>query len=84
MDDGSSQHVVMGISWSRDPQGFQHTLAKCWDLLPAGEGVVVCPYVHNMALHADECRQCDALKDDHLGFLNHVSCHLIAKSIASP
>jgi hypothetical protein len=35
-----------------------------------GEGVVICPYVHNMAGHVDECRQCDVWKDSRLGFLD--------------
>ncbi len=26
---GIRQYLVMGISWSMDPQGFQHTLAEC-------------------------------------------------------
>ena len=42
MDNGSSQYMVMGISWSRDPQGFQHNLAECWASLPMGEGVDIC------------------------------------------
>jgi hypothetical protein len=70
MDDGNSQKVVMGISWSRDSQGLQHTLAECWASLPMREGVEICPYVHNMALHADECWQCDVWKDNFLGFLD--------------
>jgi hypothetical protein len=62
--------MVMGISWSRDLQGFQHTLTECWASLPTGEGVEICPYVHYMSLHADECWQCDAWKDNHLGFFD--------------
>ncbi len=87
-DKGNHQYVVMGISWSRDPQVFQHTLDKClasW-LLAGVWGIYPCE--HNMAWHVDVYWQYDAWRDNPLSFLDQVGRrtwsifefpHLIAK-----
>ncbi len=83
----------MGISWSRDPQGFQHTLVKCMasELLVREWGSCSCG--HNIAWRVDICQQYDVWMDNCLGFWGRagnriwsviVFHHLITKSISSP
>ncbi len=66
----------MGISWSRDPQGFQHTLAKylaSWHM--AGEGeIYLCE--HNMVRCVDIYWQYNVWRDYHIPFLGLVGSRI--------
>ena len=58
----------MGLSDSRDPPGFQHTLAESWEVLLLASLLVNFEYVDKTGEHGDESPQCVPWKDNLQGF----------------